>query len=133
MQLELRKLVALAENKASFTRSFAQLLHRVCKDACACGEIGRRARLRIWCSDTCRFESYQAHKKRRESNFSPLFIINISIDYSAKLRTFDFSPAGTSSSGRRGAKMVVSLDSRPSTSMAVDIRFSKKASFSFAH
>ena len=28
---------------------------------CACGEIGRRARLRIWCSDTCRFESYQAH------------------------------------------------------------------------
>ena len=29
--------------------------------SCACGEIGRRARLRIWCSDTCRFESYQAH------------------------------------------------------------------------
>ena len=28
----------------------------------ACGEIGRRARLRIWCFATCRFESYQAHK-----------------------------------------------------------------------
>ena len=28
---------------------------------CACGEIGRRARLRIWCRETCRFESYQAH------------------------------------------------------------------------
>ena len=27
----------------------------------ACGEIGRRARLRIWCRETCRFESYQAH------------------------------------------------------------------------
>ena len=28
---------------------------------CACGEIGIRARLRIWCRKTCRFESYQAH------------------------------------------------------------------------
>ena len=28
---------------------------------CACGEIGIRARLRIWCRETCRFESYQAH------------------------------------------------------------------------
>ena len=27
----------------------------------ACGGIGRRARLRIWCLATCRFESYQAH------------------------------------------------------------------------
>ena len=32
----------------------------------ACGEIGRRARLRIWCSDTCRFESYQAHNETKE-------------------------------------------------------------------
>ena len=30
---------------------------------CACGEIGRRARLRIWCFATCRFESYQAHNR----------------------------------------------------------------------
>ena len=29
----------------------------------ACGEIGRRARLRIWCFTTCRFESYQAHEE----------------------------------------------------------------------
>lgn len=27
----------------------------------ACGVIGSRARLRIWCRETCRFESYQAH------------------------------------------------------------------------
>ena len=27
----------------------------------ACGEIGRRARLRIWWFMPCRFESYQAH------------------------------------------------------------------------
>ena len=29
----------------------------------ACGVIGSRARLRIWCRETCRFESYQAHEK----------------------------------------------------------------------
>ena len=28
----------------------------------ASGGIGRRARLRIWCFTTCRFESYLAHK-----------------------------------------------------------------------
>ena len=28
---------------------------------CACGEIGRRARLRIWCREACRFESYHPH------------------------------------------------------------------------
>ena len=33
----------------------------LCIRFCACGEIGRRARLRIWCFATCRFESYQAH------------------------------------------------------------------------
>ena len=27
----------------------------------ACGEIGRRARLRIWYREMCRFESYHAH------------------------------------------------------------------------
>ncbi len=31
----------------------------------ACGEIGRRARLRIWCCETCRFESYHAHFEQR--------------------------------------------------------------------
>ena len=34
----------------------------------ACGEIGRRARLRIWCFATCRFESYQAHDETKEDN-----------------------------------------------------------------
>ena len=32
------------------------------KTNCACGEIGRRARLRIWWLRSCRFESYQAHR-----------------------------------------------------------------------
>ena len=32
----------------------------------ACGEIGRRARLRIWCFATCRFESYHAHDWTKE-------------------------------------------------------------------
>ena len=32
---------------------------------CACGEIGRRARLRIWWFRPCRFESYQAHTKKQ--------------------------------------------------------------------
>ena len=34
-------------------------LHRT---SCACGGIGRHARLRIWCSDACKFESYQAYR-----------------------------------------------------------------------
>lgn len=40
---------------------------------CACGEIGRRARLRIWCCKTCRFDSCQAHQY--EFPFS--FIISV--------------------------------------------------------
>ena len=28
------------------------------------GEIGRHARLRIWCRKACRFESYYPHKKK---------------------------------------------------------------------
>ena len=43
---------------------------------CACGEIGRRARLRIWCRKAYRFESCQAHhlcpslsKQREEGVF----------------------------------------------------------------
>ena len=35
--------------------------HYLCTRICACGEIGRRARLRIWWFRPCRFESYQAH------------------------------------------------------------------------
>ena len=36
--------------------------HYLCTRICACGEIGRRARLRIWWFRPCRFESYQAHR-----------------------------------------------------------------------
>lgn len=28
---------------------------------CGCGVIGSRARLRIWCREACRFESYHPH------------------------------------------------------------------------
>ena len=38
----------------------------VCHEAArmrACGGIGRHARLRIWCREACRFESYQAYKQ----------------------------------------------------------------------
>ena len=31
---------------------------------CACGGIGRHARLRIWCREACRFESYQAYEAK---------------------------------------------------------------------
>ena len=38
---------------------FAPAYQKQCR---ACGVIGSRARLRIWCRETCRFESYHAHK-----------------------------------------------------------------------
>ena len=38
--------------------------------SCACGVIGSRARLRIWCLTTCRFESYQAHFIKTPSRYS---------------------------------------------------------------
>ena len=31
------------------------------KIPCECGVIGSRARLRIWCREACRFESYHPH------------------------------------------------------------------------
>ena len=40
-------------------RTFASQM----RNSRACGVIGSRARLRIWCRETCRFESYQAHEK----------------------------------------------------------------------
>ena len=42
---------------------------------CARDEIGRRARLRIWCFATCRFESYRAHKKERRVSPDLLIIM----------------------------------------------------------
>ena len=51
---------------------------------CACGEIGRRARLRIWCLATCRFESYQAHKGREISlPFFSLSVVGLLLKYSS--------------------------------------------------
>ena len=49
-------------NKKSAPFSLVIVAHDVfLQKKSACGEIGRRARLRIWCRETCRFESYQAH------------------------------------------------------------------------
>ena len=49
-------------NKKSAPLSLEIVAHDVFLQLkCACGEIGIRARLRIWCRETCRFESYQAH------------------------------------------------------------------------
>ena len=49
-------------NKKSAPFSLEIVAHDVfLQSKCACGEIGIRARLRIWCRETCRFESYQAH------------------------------------------------------------------------
>ena len=47
----------------------------------ACGEIGRRARLRIWYREMCRFESYQAHKEtkrkyRKDTSSFCLFLLS---------------------------------------------------------
>ena len=44
-----------------FVLPLQRFLGRIGGWFCACGGIGRRARLRIWCLATCRFESYQAH------------------------------------------------------------------------
>ena len=46
--------------KLAFSAIFRKKSY-LCTCLSACGEIGRRARLRIWCRETCRFESYQAH------------------------------------------------------------------------
>ena len=45
-------------SRTLLTQKKALSLHPIC----ACGEIGRRARLRIWWFRPCRFESYQAHR-----------------------------------------------------------------------
>ena len=50
------------------TLSLQRFTKAASKQQRACGEIGRRARLRIWCLATCRFESYQAHDETKEDN-----------------------------------------------------------------
>lgn len=50
-----------------FFEQVGVFLHRISR---ACGEIGRRARLRIWYREMCRFESYQAHSSKTATSFS---------------------------------------------------------------
>lgn len=46
-------------------------------DECACGVIGSHARLRIWCREACRFESYQAHSAIQSQKVQPgIFFCN---------------------------------------------------------
>ena len=52
----------LSSSKKRRVPSSLRKKHYLCTRICACGEIGRRARLRIWWPRPCRFESYQAHR-----------------------------------------------------------------------
>ena len=63
---------------------------------CACGVIGSRARLRIWCRETCRFESYQAHKKKDMAvtpRFAMSFFLFIKADTGLRSRSPSVSPS----------------------------------------
>ena len=61
-----------------------------------CGVIGSRARLRIWCREACRFESYHPHTfsqiledKQRKRGYCfkyPLFLCNATIFHSMQIR-----------------------------------------------
>ena len=58
----------------------------------ACGEIGRRARLRIWCFATCRFESYHAHDWTKEDfsrEFSSFLFLQFTVYGNARLDTIE--------------------------------------------
>ena len=48
------------------------------------GEIGRHARLRIWCRKACRFESYYPHKK--SFSFEKLFFIPVVLNYFSSIQ-----------------------------------------------
>ena len=53
---------ALSLHISDFSRTFGvAFANYQQKRPCACGEIGRRDRLRIYCLTMCRFESCQAH------------------------------------------------------------------------
>ena len=47
--------------KSVFPLYCARLFVPLSPENCACGGIGRHARLRIWCLRACKFESYQAY------------------------------------------------------------------------
>ena len=55
--------------KIHYIRLFFVPLHSLC----ACGGIGRRARLRIWLLTQCRFESCQAHNIKCQIAFSAIW------------------------------------------------------------
>ena len=59
--------------------------------SCACGGIGRHARLRIWCSDACRFESYQAYKRRKEFHWNSFLLFIYYTRYWVLTRFYYFS------------------------------------------
>ena len=60
--------------KKPFEISFTENLDSF-SNSRACGEIGRRARLRIWCFATCRFESYHAHDWMKRAEVFLLFFV----------------------------------------------------------
>ena len=72
----------------------------------ACGEIGRRARLRIWCFATCRFESYHAHDETKEE-FSKKreFLFFLRIDNASSKRSRE-APQNVVPRGLRKASVV---------------------------
>ncbi len=59
--------------------------HYLCTAKCACGGIGRRARLRIWCLATCRFESCQAHSPSFTYKAERLFCVPAGISVPERL------------------------------------------------
>ena len=50
--------------------TFADAGLRAVHHMSGCGVIGSRARLRIWCRKTCRFESYHPHEGFGECEFT---------------------------------------------------------------
>ena len=76
------------------------------------GEIGRHARLRIWCRKACRFESYYPHKTKCNSlNFRELhFFLEapnpFSIQNQSRFRLYLLRPTGLQEDvGSIGAKV----------------------------
>ena len=53
---------AFFQGKVRVSAKKSVILHIETPQSSACGGIGRRARLRIWCPTMCRFESCQAHE-----------------------------------------------------------------------
>ncbi len=54
-------MVQLLHNKFLFVYLHSSYKNNKFFQSRGCGEIGRHARLRIWCRKVCRFESYHPH------------------------------------------------------------------------